>query len=143
MYDQQLENKVRQDTAKIKKDLSTLLEDSSARIRRFEDDVVQSTGKAKVDLTHRVEDDMSQLREGFEKLSGDARKTAAGAAVNVKKNVGRGLSEYNSKVQEIGDKMPGDINKKAGKYPWVALTIALVVSLLIASLIKPGRHILM
>jgi hypothetical protein len=67
----------------------------------------------------------------------------AGAAVNVKKDVGRGLSEYNSKVQEIADKMPGDINKKAGEYPWGALTIALVVGLLIASLIKPGRHILL
>jgi hypothetical protein len=32
MYDQHLENKVRQDTAKIKKDLSTLLGDSNLRI---------------------------------------------------------------------------------------------------------------
>jgi ElaB/YqjD/DUF883 family membrane-anchored ribosome-binding protein len=143
MNDQQLEKKVRQDAAKIKKDLSTLLGDSTARIKRFEDDVAQSTSNAKLDLTTKVEDNISQIGEGFEKLTDDAKKTVVGAAVNVKKDVGRGLSDYNSKVQKVADKVPGDINKKAGKYPWVAVTIALVVGFLVASLIKPSRHTLM
>ena len=37
MNDQQLENKVRKDAAKVKKDFNLLVEDSAARLTRFEE----------------------------------------------------------------------------------------------------------
>ena len=135
MNDQQLENKVRQDAAKVKKDLSTLVGDGTARFNRFEENVSQAPGKAKEDLTTWVEDGVAQLGEGFEMLTDDARETVAGAAATVKKDVGNGLSQYNARVQEVADKVPGDLGKKAAKYPWVAVSIALMVGLLLGSLL--------
>lgn len=140
MTDQQFEDKVCQDTVKVKKDFGTLVGDSSARLSRLGDRVNQATGKAKEDLTARVEDGVSQLSEGFEKLTGDARETVVGVAATVKKDVGHGLSQYNAKAQEVADKVPGDFGKKAASYPWVAMSITLVVGFLLGMLLKPARR---
>ena len=110
MNDQQLENNVRQDAAKLNRD-----------------------------LTKSVEDSFSQLSEGFEKLTGDARETVVSAAATAKKDVGHGLSQYNAKVQEVADKVPGGLGEKAARYPWVTASIALAVGFLVGSLLKPTR----
>ena len=120
MNDRQLENKVRQDIARVKKDLNALMGDSAARLSRVEDNLSQITGKAKEDLTTWMGDGVSQLSDGFEKVTGDAKKTVVGAAATVKKDVGHGLSQYNTKAQQVADKVPGGFGKKAGRYPWVA-----------------------
>jgi len=140
MNDQQLEDKVRKDAAKVKKDVSTLVGDSAVRLSRFEDNVSQATGKAKEDLTTWVEGSASQLSEGFEKLTGDARETVVGAAATVKKDVGHGLSHYNAKAQEVADKVPGGFGKKAARYPWVAISIALAVGFMLGIIINPARQ---
>jgi len=110
MNDQQLENNVRQDVAKLNQDLTTSVEDS-----------------------------FSQLSEGFEKLTSDTRETVVSAAAMVKKDVGHGLSQYNAKAQEMVDKVPGGIGEKAARYPWVTVSIALAMGLLLGSLLKPTR----
>ena len=140
MNDQQLATKVRRDGARVKKDLTTLVEDGTAQISRFEDKVSQAPGKAKEDLTTWVEDGVSQLSEGFEKLTGDARETVVGAAATVKKDVGHGLSQYNTKAQEVADKVPGGFGEKAARYPWVAISLALVVGFLLGSFLNPVRQ---
>ena len=139
MNDQQSENKVHQDAAKVKKDLTTLAGDSAVRFSRFEDNLSQATGKAKEDLTTWVEDGVSQLSEEFEKLTGEARETVVGAAEMVKKDVGHGLSQYNSKAQEVADKVPGGFGNKAARYPWVAISIGLAVGFLLGILFKPAQ----
>jgi len=140
MNDQQLEHKVRQDAVRVKKDLGTLGKDSAALAGRYGDNLSQAPGKAKDDLTAWVEDGVSQLSEGFEKLTDDAKKSVADTAATVKKDVGRGLSQYNAKAQEAADKVPGDFGKKAAKYPWVAISIALVFGFLLGFLLKPARQ---
>ena len=140
MNDQQLENKVRKDAAKVQKDLSTLVGDGAAWFSRFEDNVSQATGKAKEDLTTWVEDGASQLSEGFEKLTDDARETVVGAAATVKKDIGHGLSQFNAKAQEVADKVPGGFGKKAARYPWVAISIALAFGFLLGNILKPARQ---
>ncbi len=140
MNDQQLEKKVRQDAARIRKDLNTLMEHSADRLGRLEDNVNQATGKAKEDLTTWVEDNASQLSEGFDKLTGDARKTVVGAAASVKKDVGHGLRRYNAKAQEVADNLPGAFAKNVSKYPWVAISIGLAVGLLLGNVLKPARQ---
>lgn len=142
MNDQQLENKVRKDTARVKKDISTLMDDSTARVTRVQDNFSQATAKAKEDLTSWVNDNVSQFGEGFEKMAGDAKEAVVGAAATVKKDVGHGLSQYNTKAQEVADKVPGGFGKQAARYPWVAITIALVVGLLLGSLLRPVRPLL-
>lgn len=137
MNNQRLEKKLRQDTAKVKKDLDALVRDSAARFSKFEDNVNQVTGKAKENINTWMEDGASQLSEGFEKLTDDAKDAAAA----VKKDVGHGLSQYNAKAQEIADRVPGGYGKKAAKYPWVTITLSLVVGLLLGSLLRPARQL--
>jgi ElaB/YqjD/DUF883 family membrane-anchored ribosome-binding protein len=139
MNDQQLDNKVRKDANKVKKDLNTLLGDSAVRLSRFEDNVSQATGKAKEDLTTWVDDGVSQFNDGFEKLKGNARETAA----TVKKDVGHGLSHYNAKAQEVADRVPGGFGKKAARYPWVAISLALALGFLVGTILNflyPARQ---
>ena len=52
MNDQQLEKKLRKDAAKVKKDLHTLVRDSTIRLGRYEDGVRQTTGKATDESNH-------------------------------------------------------------------------------------------
>jgi ElaB/YqjD/DUF883 family membrane-anchored ribosome-binding protein len=138
--DQQLEKKLEKDVFKIKKDLSALVGDSASRLSRFEDNFNQATDKAKDDLTTWVEGGVSQLSEGFGKLTGDARETVTNAAASAKKDIGNGLSQYNTKAQNFADKVPGGLGNKAARYPWVAISIALVVGFLMGILLKPARH---
>ena len=137
MNDQQLEKKIRQDTVKVRKDLKTLADDSAARLSRLENNVNQVTGKAKEDLTSWVDDNVSQLSDKVEKLTSDARDTVVGAAASVKKDIGHGLSQYNAKAQKVVDSVPGKFGKKAARYPWVGMSIALAVGFVVGSLIKP------
>ncbi len=108
--------------------------------QRFENKIRQDVGKVKKDLMAIEEDSAAQMSEGFEKLKGDAKETVVGAVETVKERVGYGLSQYNAKVQEIADKVPGDLNEKVRKYPWVAMSIALVFGFFLGSLCKPGRQ---
>jgi ElaB/YqjD/DUF883 family membrane-anchored ribosome-binding protein len=140
MNNQKLEDKVRKGAAKVKKDVGHMVEDSAAHLNRFEENVSNAAGKAKGDLTNWVEDGISQLSTGFEKVTTDASKTVINAAEIVKKDVGRGLRKYNTKAQKAADKIPGGLGKQAASYPWVAMSIALVIGLLIGSLLKPARQ---
>ncbi|MDR3576027.1 MAG: hypothetical protein P4L50_19350 [Anaerolineaceae bacterium] len=142
MNDHQLENKVRKDTARVKKDLSALMVDSTARISRVQGNFNQATGKVKEDVNTWVDDSVSQLGEGLEKLAGDAKESVVDTAAVVKKDVGRGLSQYNAKAQEVANKIPGDFGKKAAKYPWVAISLALLVGFVLGGLLKPSRLLL-
>ena len=112
MNDQKLDKKIRKDAAKVKKDLHTLVRDSTTRMGRYEDNASQATGKAKEDLTTWVVNRISQLSKGFKKLTGDAKETVVGTAATVKKDVEHGLSHYNVKSQEVADRVPGSFGKK-------------------------------
>jgi ElaB/YqjD/DUF883 family membrane-anchored ribosome-binding protein len=137
MNDQQLEKKIRQDAAKVRKDLNLLAEHSAARISKLENNVNQATGKVKEDLTTWVDGGVSQLSDGLEKLTSNAKETVAGAAATVKKDVGHGLRQYNAKAQKVVDSVPGDLGKQAARYPWVGMSIALAVGFMVGSLLKP------
>ena len=136
MNDRQLENKVRQDAANVKKDLNVLVEDSSTRLGRLDNNI----GQAAEHLTTWVEDSVSQVSAGVEKLTGEAKETLASAAATVKKDVGHGLSQYNQKAQQVANKVPGDFGGQTARYPWVAISMALAVGFLLGFLLKPARH---
>jgi ElaB/YqjD/DUF883 family membrane-anchored ribosome-binding protein len=140
MNDRKLEDKIRQDIAKVKKDLKTLAGHSAARVGRFENNVSEVTGNSRADLTTWVEENVSHISKEFEKLTGDVKDTVVGAASAAKKEVGHGLRQYNAKVQELADKAPGGFGKQAVRYPWVAATITMVVGLILGMLIKSGQR---
>jgi len=143
LNNQHLEDKVRQDAARVEEELTTLVEDSAARFDKLEGDVSQTTVKAMDDVSKWVEDGAAQLSKGFEKVTGDARKTMAGTASTVKKEVGRGLSQYNTKAQKAVDNLSGGFGEKATKYPWVSISIAMALGLVLGGLLlKPIRNTL-
>jgi len=131
MKDRQFEDKLRQDVAKVKEDLNTLAESSAARFGKIEGNVSQVTGKVKENVTTWVDDGATQLSEGFEKLTGEAKETAARAAVTVKKEVGEGLIQYNAKAQQVANKVSSDLSEKAAQYPWASITIAVALGFLL------------
>ncbi|MDR3576888.1 MAG: hypothetical protein P4L50_23730 [Anaerolineaceae bacterium] len=139
MNNRQLDNKVRKDAAKVRKDLAALVEDSSVRYTRIGDNLNEATNKAKADATAWVENNVSQLSGGIGKIAGDAKENVVNSAAAVKKDVGHGLSQYNVKVQKAADKVPGNFGKQAARYPWVAISIALGVGFLFGILLKPSR----
>lgn len=96
--------------------------------------------RAKRDLAALREDAVTGLSRGFDQLIDDSRKKATVAVKTLNKSVGRGLNQYNMKVQDIVDKVPGDLNKKAAAYPWVAITMSMVFGLLLGAILKPSRH---
>ena len=137
MNDQQLEHKVSQDAARVKKDFNTLVGDGAVQFNRLEGNISQATNKAKDDLTTWVEDGASQLSKGFEKLTGDARETA----VTMKKDVGDQLSLLNAKAKHVLHKGSDDAARKAAIYSWVAVSLALVIGFLVGYfLLKPARQ---
>ncbi len=127
----QLEKRVSQDADRIKKDLNALMGDSTALISRFENDLVQSTG--------RVKGGIAQMSGKVEKLSNDAKESVIDATAAMKREMGRGLSSYNARAQEVANKVPGDLGRKAVRYPWVTITVALFIGFLLGGLIKPAR----
>jgi len=58
------------------------------------------------------------------------------------KSIGQGLTEYNTRVQGAVSKVPGNINKKASRYPWVAVSIAMIMGLILGVTLKPARHVM-
>jgi ElaB/YqjD/DUF883 family membrane-anchored ribosome-binding protein len=111
MNDRQYERKVEQDAAKVKRNLSSLFGNS-----------------------------VNQVESKVEEIADDAKETYDKTADTVKKDVTRGLSQYNAKAQEYVEKIPGGLAEKAAKYPWVAITIGLGVGVLLGGLLKPSRR---
>jgi hypothetical protein len=95
------------------------------------DRIGQDTKKVKNDVVELAKDSSARFNHGIEKMAGDAQETVSTAAKTVVRDVSQGLSQYNTKVDGLVAKMPGDINKRAYRYPWVAMSILLVAGLLV------------
>jgi ElaB/YqjD/DUF883 family membrane-anchored ribosome-binding protein len=80
------------------------------------------------------------MTEGLVKISGDTKEAVVDTAESVKKDVSKGLRQYNAKAIDVARKIPGGIGEKAVKYPWVVVSIALGVGLLLGSMLRPHRQ---
>lgn len=110
MNDRQTENKVQQDAEKIKKDFGAM-----------------------------VGDGVSYLSEGFEKLKGEAKETVDSTMASVKEDISLGLKKYNENAQRAAEKVPGGFSDTISRYPWVGLTVALVVGYQLGRFFKLNR----
>ena len=142
MYESKLDEVIHQDVNRVKSDLNTLTEDGVKKASRVADDLDRTTEN----VADWVSNGVSHLSSEFEKVKddatktvADAKKTVAHASTKLVKNVGNGLSEYNAKAEEVVNKLPGDIGVKAGEYPWVSITFALLAGFLLRSLLMPRR----
>ena len=129
MKDKAFEKQVNQDIDQTKKDIATLGEHNFAGLTRITKD-----------LTALKEDGVTGLGRKFEQLTDEAKEMVSGAANTLNKDVGKGLNQYNAKVQAVANRFPGDFGKKTARYPWVTITISLALGLLLGILLKPGRQ---
>jgi ElaB/YqjD/DUF883 family membrane-anchored ribosome-binding protein len=108
--------------------------------KAFEDKVNEDIDQAKQDLATLGDDGVTGLNRIFEQLGDNAKETATLAVQTLNQSVGHGLSQYEAKVQEVADRIPGGFAKKAAAYPWVTITVSLAAGLLIGLLLRPGRQ---
>jgi len=118
MDDKAFENKVNRDIDKAKEDVATLGEDA----------------------TTLGNDGATGLVRKFDQLTNETKQIVAARVKTINQEVGQGLSQYNAKVQEYADRVPGDFAKKAAKLPWVAITMSMAFGLMLGLLLKPGRQ---
>ena len=137
---QQVENKVRQDTEKVNKNSSVLVGDASVHMGRFDKDIDQLTKKVKENIATWVSEGVVNIGEGYGKLKGDVTETAVATVKTVKLKTAAALDQYNTKVQRIVEKLPGDLDTKVSRYPWVAITAALLIGLFLGGVLKPTRR---
>lgn len=135
MYEPKLDQIIHQDVNRMKNDLNTLTEDGVNKVTKVAEDLDHSTEN----VAAWVNTGVSHLTSEFEKMKDDAKKTVAHASTTLMKNVGNGLSQYNAKAEEVVNKLPGGVGVKAGEYPWVSITFALLAGFLLRSFLMPRR----
>lgn len=140
MKDRQLDNKIQRDFDNTKNELGNLAEDGASRLSNVKDDISDATAQTEAGITTWVGDNASKMSKELGKLTGEARESMAGAAAALKKDLGNGLSQYNTKVQQMVDKAPGGLRKQAAKYPWVALSITVAAGFFLGMLMRPARQ---
>lgn len=106
----------------------------------FENKVNGDVDKAKKDIATLGNDGVAELRRKFEPLADNAEQKFSAAVKTFNEEVGHGLSQYNEKVQDVANRVPGNFGKKAAGYPWVTITISLLFGLLLGVILKPGRQ---
>lgn len=97
--------------------------------QKLEKKVRHDADKVRKDLRTLVEDGAAQVSQA----TGKARE-------DLTTWVEDGLCQYNARAQEYADRVPGGFSKKAARYPWVTISIALAVGFLLGSLRKPARQ---
>lgn len=140
MDNHQFENKVRKDADKVKKDVSTLIGDSATQFGQFGENVNQTASKTKADINSWIDTNAAQLQEGYNKVTNNARESVTDTANSVMKNVDRQFNQFNSKAQEVANSVPGGLGEKVAKYPYVAISIAVIFGFLVGSLLSPAKQ---
>ena len=108
--------------------------------KTFENKVNRDIGNTKKDLVTLMEDGITGLSRTFEQLTDNAKNKVAGAVKAINKSVGHGMSQYNGKIQDVADRVPGGFGKKAARYPWVTVTMFMAFGLLLGVVLKPSHR---
>jgi len=108
--------------------------------KAFEKRINRDFDRAIRDLAALRDDAVTGLSRKFEQLAGGPKKKAAVAVKALNKSIGHGFNQYNTKVQDVVDRVPGNLSKKAAGFPWVAFTISMILGLLLGTLLRFSRH---
>lgn len=131
-----MDKKISQDVNRVKEDLGKLETDVAAQVvGTIEDHVNQATDGLNSWIGSRT----SKLNNSVGKMTGNAKKTVIKTTESVKKDVGQRLSRYNSRAQYVANKVPGGLGKKAARYPWVGMSLSLIIGVLLGSFLKPAH----
>jgi ElaB/YqjD/DUF883 family membrane-anchored ribosome-binding protein len=122
-----------------KEELEDLKDDAVAGMKDFGDKVNQTAENMKKYNTTFMEDGAVQFSRKFDNLKSDAIEKANDAVKTIGKDVDHGLMQYNNKVQELAESLPGNFIKNSARYPWVTISLTLVVGFMLGFLLKPAR----
>ena len=109
--------------------------------KQFENKVNRDIDRTKQDLATLGDDGVTGFARTIEKLSDTAGETASEAVKAINMGVQHGLTQYNEKVQDFADRLPGSLGKNAAGYPWVTVTLSLAVGMLLGVLLKPSHRV--
>lgn len=104
-----------------------------------EDGLREDAEKIKKDLGDTLKDGVSFISDGFEKLKNEAKEKMGNTVTAVKEDVEHGLDQYNAGAQKASEKVPGGFSGFVDRYPWVALTAAVLVGYRLGRLLKIKR----
>jgi vacuolar-type H+-ATPase subunit H len=120
--------------------INSAVDDVKSGYKDFKENTLQSVSDAKDNAVTWVEEGVSNLKEGTHHLLDDTKEAIVKTAQSIDKNVKHGLSQYNAKAQELADKVPGGLGDKVIRYPWVAISISLLIGIGLGFLLKPRRR---
>ncbi len=113
--------------------ISSAMDDAKSGYKDLEEKTIKSVSNAKDDAVIWVEEGVSNIKE-----------TVNDTAKSIDKNVKKGMTQYNAKAQELADKVPGSLGDKVIRYPWVAITVSLLMGVGmgvgLGILLKPSRR---
>ena len=135
MNETQQDQKIQQDVNRVVKNLNTLKDDSVVRANMVGENLAQYPEN----VASWVNTGVATLSAEFEKVKDDAAEKVAKATTTVKKNVGDSLVQYNASANEAAMKLPGNVCVMARKYPWVAISFALVAGFVLRGVFIPRR----
>ena len=136
MNNHHMEKKINQDMTRIKEDLGKLETDVAAQVVGKITDHVDQAAEG---LNKWIDSGTSKINTRIGKVTGNAKKAVLKTTSTVNKGIGQRLSRYNTKAQYVANKVPGGLGKKAASYPWVGMSLSLIIGLLLGSFLKPAR----
>ena len=108
--------------------------------QQFEAKMVKDGTKVKNAVDAMVGDGVSQLKAEYDELRGTVKDNVKGAAASIRKDVNLGMKQYNTKAQDVADRLPFDLSHSVKKYPWVVITFGLLFGLILGFLLKPSQQ---
>jgi ElaB/YqjD/DUF883 family membrane-anchored ribosome-binding protein len=120
--------------------LTSTMDDVKSGYKQVEEKTVEAVTNAKDDVVTWVEEGVSNIKESSHQLMDDAKQTYDKTAKVIDKNVKKGMKQYNVKAQEIADNVPGGFGDTVIRYPWVAVTVSLLIGFALGFLLKPRRR---
>jgi len=128
----------------LKNNIEETTENVKSGYKNIEEKTIQAVTNAKDDVVVWAEDGVSKIKESAHDLSESAKETLHKTTQSIDKNVKKGLSQYNAKAQEIADNAPGGLGEKVIRYPWVAISLSLLIGtslgILLGILLKPTHR---
>jgi len=82
----------------------------------------------------------AQIKDEYEQFSGSVKDNVKDASSLLKKRANDGMKHYNSKAQQMIDKLPSGFRKTMSKYPWVIVSLGLVFGFMLGIILKPSQQ---
>lgn len=108
--------------------------------QQFETKMEKDGTRVKKAFNSMVGDGVSQLRNEYDEFTGTVKENANSAAETIKNEVNQGMKQYNSKAQEVADRLPYGLSQNVSKYPWVVISLGLVFGFMLGIMLKPSHQ---